>query len=87
MSDIVVERGIPLPASSRGVSRAGSGHHRTKYPWDSMGVGDSFLAPADVSWKSIRSNISIRSYRGAGEYATRKVEVDGVKRIRVWRTA
>jgi len=57
--NIVIEKGVPLPISN------------TKYPFESMEVGDSFTVPNDYR-KSLQATISYFHQRGGKRYTVRK---------------
>jgi len=67
-----VEKNFPLPPTSGGGI--------AKFPWNDMGVGDSFFVPG-VAGGSLRSRASYLKKRGDGHFTVRAV--DGG--IRVWR--
>lgn len=77
----VIESGIPLAARRKG----------QKYPFDRLGVGDSFFVAGDKNHiASVRTLLSrqIRMGEHPGrEFATRTVTEDAVKGVRVWRVA
>jgi hypothetical protein len=75
MSAILIDKGIPIPPASTGMAN-------TKYPWDQMEIGDSFLIPGRM--KS-NGGVSVppRLARGGFKVSCR-VEGAGV---RVWRIA
>ena len=69
---VTIEKGIPIPDP---------GANHLKYPWTTMEIGDSFIARPQK-----RSSLSsvLRRY-GPKRFITRKVNEDGVDKIRVWR--
>lgn len=80
-----VDRGIPLPLPAK--------RGRTKWPWATMAVGDSFFAPgyrtnsADGRDDLPAMAISRIAGRFPGtEWAARAVVEAGVSGVRVWRT-
>src|SRR5208282_5891176 len=78
---LTIEKGVPLPAAQETVSKA------TRYPFDVMSVGDSFLVRREegLSNRKLMQRVSPAASRHASKngrkYALRIVE-DGV---RVWR--
>lgn len=57
-----------------------------KYPWSSMGVGDSFMVPCSLDErKKVQATLCASAPRhfGKGNYRTASVEGG----IRIWRTA
>lgn len=77
MSQITIDRNIPLPDPKRGGKRA------SKYPWADMKIGESFRFPDTVK-KTTAASLTY----SAGKTHQRKFSLraldDG---IRVWRTA
>lgn len=75
MSDIPqIEKNVPLPANNREV----------KFPFAEMEVNDSFF----VEGRTTKSFASITQHwrrKMNHRYATRNVEENGVKGVRVWR--
>ena len=76
-----IESGIPLAARRQG----------QKYPFDRLGVGDSFFVAGD---KTKRTSVRVLLGRQIkiGEhpdrkFATRTVTEDGIEGIRIWRLA
>jgi len=68
---IAVDKHIPMPPVA--------GH--VKYPWTTMEIGDSFVAPLGK-----RPSVSSTMGRYAPKkFITHKVNEDGVDKIRVWR--
>src|SRR5208282_54938 len=78
---LTIEKGVPLPAAQETVPKA------TRYPFDVMSVGDSFLVPREEGLpdRKLMQRVSPAASRHASKngrkYALRIVE-DGV---RVWR--
>lgn len=68
-----VEKGIPIPKPK-------SGGAPSKYPWDQLAVGDSFLVP-DKTKKTFSSQLLYRGKRNGCKYIARDVEGG----VRVWR--
>lgn len=60
-----------------------------KYPFDKMGVGDSFFVAGAVGKDrdTLRSSASSRGKRHGMKFTTRTVTEDGVKGVRIWRVA
>lgn len=82
-----VERGIPIPTERLKRGKHVGGGAAPKYPWQLMGVGDSFLVPAVPGFSSevaMHHASRAASQRGAahGERYTCRSVVGGV---RVWR--
>ena len=70
---ITVEHGLPIPV------------YNNAYPWNSMGVGDSFF----VAGKKPSGMSGVKRYqtdRYGFKYTCRTVMEGGVKGTRVWRT-
>ena len=87
-----IDSGIPLPPPKQSTNRKGG--RARKYPLPSMKPGDSFFVPETDG----RDVDAIRGSLGAGicrmknanpgfDYATRVWDEQGVRGIRVWRTA
>lgn len=74
---IDIEHGIPIPDPQQG--------RMLKYPWESLGVGDSFFVP-DVKVSKFATHAWYYGKRHNKKFATRSVIVDGKKGVRVWRT-
>lgn len=75
MSRFTVDKDVPIPESRQG-------RRTSVYPFEDMGVGDSFLvSQRDV--EKVRSALSQRKKRKAEQYITRTTEGG----LRVWRTA
>ena len=70
-----IEKGIEKPAAQK--------RDRTKYPWTTMEVGDSFFVPGG-KLKSIKSLVYGRSRKSDGRKFS-ALSVDGG--VRVWRDA
>ena len=78
-----VEKGIELPESTRGRHRGPS-----KYPFEKMGIGDSFKSekPDRTEHARIRSAIKNRKIKfPAEDYTTREVTSGRWRFLRVWR--
>lgn len=77
---ITIQKGVPLPPTQEVVAKS-------RYPWDLMQVGDSFLVPLEEgkTARQLMQRISPAASRHAArtgrKYALRIVE-DGV---RIWR--
>ena len=76
MSEIVVRSGVPLPTIK------GRGFRTSKYPFGSMGVGDSFVLQ-DASPRTVRSAVAAFQKRFDAKFAVRMTD-EGVG---VWRIA
>lgn len=74
MSEFTIEKGIPVP------KQIGAGR-KTKYPFDLMEVGDSFLV-TDLKVKTISRSCGTYGKRLERKFTSRTV--DGG--VRVWRT-
>ena len=88
MSDIQIEKDIPIPPIPRSGGRH-KGRWKRKYPFPDMGIGDSFFVPAESKAAArSRANVLLISARewGARDYGfkfTTRTYEDGV---RIWRT-
>lgn len=77
-----IETGIPMPPKYAG---------RRRYPWQDLGVGQSFFVPvADLQelealWYSLTSCRRNAEKHGK-KFALRQTEVTGLFGIRAWRT-
>lgn len=71
---VTIERGVPVPQMRTG--------RPAKYPWDKMGVGDSFSV-SGKTLNGIRSTARYHANRLGREF---RVATDG-SGVRVWRTA
>jgi hypothetical protein len=67
-----IERDIPIPDS---INR-----HRTKYPWVSLGVGESFFVP-NGNIANLRSSASVASARLKKKFFAGIVKGG----VRIWR--
>ena len=82
MSDIPIEKGIPVPESR-------AGRIPVRYPWGKMEIGDSFFVASDNPERLQRTLTSaargwvVRSQAAGRQFTVRRV--DGG--VRVWRTA
>ena len=71
---ISVEKGVPLPPEKRG--------RPTRYPWDEMNVGDSFLYSKRHAMSRHASSAASSAGRSRGwTFTTRKVP----EGVRIWR--
>jgi hypothetical protein len=70
MSDVQIEKGIPVPTRGRA----------SKYPWNELQVGDSFLLPNDDAPSA--SSLSTGAKKAGIKIKVREVE----NGVRVWRT-
>lgn len=77
MSEIKIEKGVPIPAPSRR-------EYVSKYPWRRLEVGDSFFA-ADKLISSM--GIDNMRKKSGFNFTARTVTENGVKGVRVWRIA
>lgn len=79
-----VEKDVPLPPSDIG---------KKKYPWQKMNIGDSFfIAVADGDEITrvrglLNGGLQFRRRRYGERHATRSVVENGIRGVRVWRTA
>lgn len=71
--DIVIESGIPFPTTT---DRLGG----SKYPWDQLAVGDSFLSPT----LSISCSNANKRY-APKHFISKTVQKSGTKFLRIWR--
>lgn len=69
--NIKVERGIPMPAKNKSI---------TKYPWDDMKVGDSFAVNKGTNARQLCIQASMT--RTPKQFESRVVKGEA----RVWRT-
>jgi hypothetical protein len=76
-----IQSGIPLPAAGVG--------KRSRFPFRSMAVGDSFFVPAvDAPPKTVRQAVRTQhQLHGGARYTSRECTELGVHGIRVWRTS
>lgn len=74
MSEFKIEKGIPVP---------GHGAVRSKYPFDAMLVGESFLVGPPTTLAQVSRAASKAGARMGRKFATRTVEGG----VRVWRIA
>ena len=72
---IKIDKHVPIPKDNRG--------RQSKYPWDQMDVGDSFLVGPDGP-RGMRGIASGAGTKRGKKFATRALE-DGS--VRVWRVA
>lgn len=77
---IQIDKNIEIPKSERKPSKP----RVSKYPFDAMGVGDSFLVPAEMNFVNLRQAIMRRKKTTPNEkYKTRQTK----EGRRVWRIA
>lgn len=77
---IQIDKNIEIPKSERKPSKP----RVSKYPFDAMGVGDSFLVPAEMNFVNLRQAIVRRKKTTPNEkYKTRQTK----EGRRVWRIA
>lgn len=73
---IPIDKGIPIPRRKRG----GRGPRRPIYPWDSMEIGDSFLAEG-LTQIHMTAVCAYAARKFGARFTTRKVEGG----VRIWR--
>lgn len=66
-----IEKNVPQPP-----------FHRTKYPWRSMEIGDSFALPPSVSQKSFAAQAAATGKKLSRKFSVRVTEQGG---LRCWR--
>ena len=71
MSDVKIDKGIPMPESK----------NSSKYPWGELEIGDSFLAVGAKTISSLTNSKRGAALRYGMEYITRTTP----EGIRVWR--
>ena len=77
---IQIDKNIEIPKSERKPSKP----RVSKYPFDAMGVDDSFLVPAEMNFINLRQAIMRRKKTTPNEkYKTRQTK----EGRRVWRIA
>lgn len=77
---IKIEKGVPMPNPKGG--------RPPVYPWRDMAVGDSFAVPVPSGRGSAqRSAARLQAKRHGGRYTCRTRVEDGVRVVRIWRTA
>ncbi|MCW2286877.1 hypothetical protein M2323_004690 [Rhodoblastus acidophilus] len=76
-TEIKVEKGIAIPES-----RGGGG--KSKYPWASLGVGDSFFVGGGKI-ETFYTLCSSASKKHGGKYIVKKWTEKGVEGVRVWK--
>lgn len=81
MSEFKLESGVPIPK----VSRVTKGS--TKYPFESMNVGDSFAVPMkDASVETVLNRVRAATFRYAKDYGGKfTVRVMDDETVRIWR--
>jgi hypothetical protein len=75
VSTVRIDRNVPLPV--------GRNFRRTKYPFASMEVGDSFVFPASANESSARSQSNVAGRKSGRKFSVRKTEAG----LRCWRIA
>lgn len=90
-TDIKIDRNVPLPPETEIIRSL----RVTKYPFASLGVGDSFSVPnrrpenkgGASTAVLLRSNIRVRNKRAGAELFVMALETrdDGSEWVRVWR--
>lgn len=79
--DIKIDKKIPLPMPHS----KGEGY---KYAFATMKIGDSFWVPDDLHTRSPQSSAYAYKRKHEGwNYTSRREMQDGVRGIRIWRTA
>jgi hypothetical protein len=73
---IKVDKDFPVPASAR-----------RKYPWDDMGIGDSFFVAGANSTGMSNAAKGARKKRTDSRWMCRTVVENGIEGVRVWRIA
>lgn len=89
MSAIEIEKGIPVPPARP----AGKGGRESKYPFESMDVGDSFLVPANIApadgdfsaLRRLRLNLMTRCTKAGKRWGRRYTTRMVPEGVRVWR--
>jgi hypothetical protein len=88
-----VVSGIPIPPSIsftpnriKGGERIRMSIKKSKYPWDMMGIGDSFLALGQ-SIDAMRVLVRYRTYRHGDRFVCAEVFWPEGYAARVWRVA
>jgi hypothetical protein len=74
-----IDKGIPIPPSRYG-------EKTTVYPFKDMEIWDSFFIPGGRATRLSGSIANARTKYGH-LYSTRQVEEEGVRGVRIWRTA
>lgn len=78
MNDIKIDSNIAIPATRRG---------RTKYPFATMNVGDSFFSPEENARTAALQHARNANAKGnAVRFSTRAVNENGQAGYRIWRT-
>lgn len=82
MSEVKIDKGVPMPGG-KGINGT------SKYPFRDMEVGDSaFFAGSGPSGAEKNSADMWAKYNKNGcRFASRTVTENGVKGVRIWRTA
>jgi len=81
MSVIRIERNIPLPAARSWPKKR---NQLLLGTLQSLAIGDSFILPVLPGWHI--SSVRTTAKQFCIKLATRTVKVDGIDRLRVWRT-
>jgi hypothetical protein len=88
--EYAVDKNIPVPAEMSWDRNGGSSKHCIRYPFSKMDVTDSFfIAGGDHTHEryTIKSNVLAYARRHGVKFATRSVEENGVRGLRIWRIA
>lgn len=79
--EIKIEKGVPIPAVAQG---------RSKYPFEALEIGDSFLVPVvgEEAQKKMRANLLSSARRITGRTGAQFIVLvrNDEKGVRVWRT-
>jgi hypothetical protein len=76
--DFVIQKGVPLP---RALTRA-------KYPFRLMDVGESFFVPCEARMKGGESvTVAAHAFgrKNGMKFATRMMNENGTRGVRIWR--
>jgi hypothetical protein len=78
MNDIKIDSNVAIPATRRG---------RTKYPFATMNVGDSFFSPEENARTAALQHARNANAKGSCvKFVTRSVTESGETGYRIWRT-
>lgn len=84
MSGLEIEKGVFMIEKGVPVEETGGGR-RMKYPFAEMEIGDSFFVPKPPS--SLRQTVKDGGKRIGRTFVCGNAIKDGVKGMRIWRTA
>lgn len=72
---VQIDKGVPMP---------GLRHGNAKYPWDEMGVGDSFVVPRTSNGRSLAISASQSKGRlGKKQFESRKTgDIERIWRVK-----